>query len=1614
MEDRHNPRGRSGGRAGGAGYDLQDLYVALQLAHLLIDGDGPRGTSEVIWEKKAIDAGPDGLQSLAVDDVVIVRSTGRRVHVEVKATGPGARWSIESLIRAEVIQRFWQQWQAGPLDSAPDIGLRLATGAPAPELALVADAARRARTVAELTGPDASKATAEAVERIARALEAPVDDALLAFLRGVEVEALPPPRELELWISRALSAAEPAATELAALLVAIVHRSKEAGADGRAWHDRASLVSQLAAEGAPEELLRLVGVSAKPLASRLLEQFRAIEFTGCASVIEALDGELRTSPGGYVELRGGSATGKTALLAELAAKRSWPIHFCHVAPAAADFRSFLIAVLEEKGGAAAVPPGIAATPTGISVPALLEALSGLGGEEGPTVVLVDDVDAALSDGAETALFLPPRVPDGLFLVVSTAGKEPLAGLDPHGVATIQMDSRSDSLDDLATYLRARFAADPRLVPIAAGWEGDLPQAVFEAVDGNWLHAVLVLDDLASGRTSPEEVARIPRGLDAYYSAWWGRWRAKVGGQAWASAALPALAVLVCMGDPPTVAQVGEAAGVSSSVVYDLIGNEWERFFLLVDDRVVWRSSSHRDVLEASREPPFAVGFAEILRKTHLRLGGIGVERALASTEDADVDVVAYGLRYAVTHLLRAGARERAADLVLGQSDAWASAHSRVESGNDFRSDIVRVWEAYAANPEPGSECVVARLLRTHAAIYDAAEGASVYLIGAALKAGLIQRHHLRILAGATTEELHALALLTFAQPDTEEGRSTALALLDQQVAAKSPFLGGIFVHSSRERQRRLLTQAASLAPKERGRVIEDVVEIWVQAHVLYTWDWGELLSPVAAVDDEMAREAAAKLVSLLPLHQLAIEQCRTALEPWLEPDVYDRRMALLYLQSKELERDLAAKDGLIEAINRARLLARGEVDPEGLRQLVDLVKDVKEKESEMVPLYFVTQTLDGLASVADSDPGEIDEQGWSAICKDLRDLARRLAEGAGECSVFDPDSGRWLFGGHDSTEPGDYLAAFEGDQVAFAEEFVEARMRTDSRGSLIVGDHFIHRARALRGILPWLPNPDSLIERMLEDAGEEASPLLRRSIVTPLFPVLRGESLRRAVQVTTAGFAGHEANVLGFNLATSGEGEGDLPLGGALAPLLRFRWLAARDDLGEDEIVEALKLMPDDFGMAEIAKIGRSTASFIDGGGHHQDITSALVAPLQFSPMRHLGQVERLAAQLGWSRREEVARELLEQGRHALAANVLEKATGAGVEGDVTEALLDFVRRCLADGAAEAALSLFEMATIHGDVKDSEVEAVADALFEAFARACDYEGMVQVAALAWEVTGTPSWRSLMDEAVDLVRRTPLPNDHVTCVQILLAICRAGVESIPRWLLDEVTESEWLMLLSGAGKAFAKQREGPQRDLIVSLLGLSAWQMAGFMMMAWSPRVQELLEGKEPSGWVEFEELAKIELREEPRKAGGGGIDDLELLLAAFEANPGSSDLRSVLEELGGLEALNAVGWLAALGLVFAEDTLIEGLRGAGYEEEAIDLALRRARSFDEISNSTPEEEDGEGRLQWSSVTSETLDEAWKNTHDGFAAVVWRSELARLLGRDCPDEFYGPPTFALIG
>lgn len=269
------PRGRSGGRAGGAGYDFQDIYIALQLAKLLVgDRDKP---VEVLWEKKALDWGT-GAQALHVDDVIINDGNGRKIYIQVKETAPSGEWSTAELLRNGVLTQFWKEWTAKSAADRDTTVLRLASGGNVMPLNLLVDVARRARTPSELLSDEASAEVEQDIRTISKALSVdPSDSTLLKFIKSIEAEQLPSASELEGWILNCLVASGENAVDLSNRLVRLVSQSKHAGPLARSSYTRESLLEALRADGIADNTLIAIGaVRAKPLTDQALwDAYRA-------------------------------------------------------------------------------------------------------------------------------------------------------------------------------------------------------------------------------------------------------------------------------------------------------------------------------------------------------------------------------------------------------------------------------------------------------------------------------------------------------------------------------------------------------------------------------------------------------------------------------------------------------------------------------------------------------------------------------------------------------------------------------------------------------------------------------------------------------------------------------------------------------------------------------------------------------------------------------------------------------------------------------------------------------------------------------------------------------------------------------------------------------------------------------------------------------------------------------------------------------------------------------------------------------------------------------------------------------------------------------------------
>jgi hypothetical protein len=251
-------KGRSGGLAGGAGYDFQDIYVAGYLARILA-GDHWDAPVEVIWEKHDLDTGAGNVERVDVDDAIIRLANGRWVFAQVKQSGPRGGWSVEELARAGVAQQLWNQWSSRSENERIKTIVRFATAGDCQRLRVLVDVAARSRTPAELLSDDA--AVAKDVRSLAATLGLDPNSAeLLTFLKSVHIEALPGAEELEERITERLISFGAKAADLKRRLIRMVALSKHLGLAARSAHTRESLVQALLEDGLPKETLMIAGL----------------------------------------------------------------------------------------------------------------------------------------------------------------------------------------------------------------------------------------------------------------------------------------------------------------------------------------------------------------------------------------------------------------------------------------------------------------------------------------------------------------------------------------------------------------------------------------------------------------------------------------------------------------------------------------------------------------------------------------------------------------------------------------------------------------------------------------------------------------------------------------------------------------------------------------------------------------------------------------------------------------------------------------------------------------------------------------------------------------------------------------------------------------------------------------------------------------------------------------------------------------------------------------------------------------------------------------------------------------------------------------------------------
>ncbi|HZF08840.1 MAG TPA: CHAT domain-containing protein [Thermoanaerobaculia bacterium] len=325
------------------------------------------------------------------------------------------------------------------------------------------------------------------------------------------------------------------------------------------------------------------------LARHLLDQGTYIAdktagFVGRGWVFDAVDQFTHDATRGYFLLRGDPGIGKTTFLAEMVKRESHPHHFNLRAGGiqrADVFLGNLCAQLITRYGLDYGALPAAATQDGRFLAGLLDKVSGKLPHGEKAVLVIDALDetdsAGLIPGANV-LYLPPLLPQGIYVVATTRRGPLTLRIDcEQRVLDLEQDSGAN-LADVRELVEAALAREGiRTYRIAQG----LDEAAFvdEMVDksqGNFMYLRHVLPEIEHGAYQDRSFASLPAGLQSYYEDHWKRMRA-ADESAWLQFQLPVLVMLTAVKEPVSVDLIAEFSGISDTRRIRSVLAAWDGF-----------------------------------------------------------------------------------------------------------------------------------------------------------------------------------------------------------------------------------------------------------------------------------------------------------------------------------------------------------------------------------------------------------------------------------------------------------------------------------------------------------------------------------------------------------------------------------------------------------------------------------------------------------------------------------------------------------------------------------------------------------------------------------------------------------------------------------------------------------------------------------------------------------------------------------------------------------------------------------------------------------------------------------------------------------------------------
>jgi len=271
-----------------------------------------------------------------------------------------------------------------------------------------------------------------------------------------------------------------------------------------------------------------------PGLSRLPDSIRSrIEgFAGRRHVFEAIDHFIGRERCGYFLLHGDPGEGKTAALARYVAENDSFCHFNSRTAGVTGISHFLESLQRQFGittesESQAQPPGQVGRPAGNAVYASLNPAAQRKSADGRVVLVIDALDEVAWTDAGNILNLPPDLPVGAHVVLSSrrlaAGRIPLLCHCPFEVYDLA-DHQAACEDDIRGYLEQQLERNA-----LRQWmerQGMTPTSFADVLltksELNFMYLRHVLPALENGPYKELSADDLPPGLERYYEDHWRR------------------------------------------------------------------------------------------------------------------------------------------------------------------------------------------------------------------------------------------------------------------------------------------------------------------------------------------------------------------------------------------------------------------------------------------------------------------------------------------------------------------------------------------------------------------------------------------------------------------------------------------------------------------------------------------------------------------------------------------------------------------------------------------------------------------------------------------------------------------------------------------------------------------------------------------------------------------------------------------------------------------------------------------------------------------------------------------------------------------------------------